>query len=149
MFNSLWPHGLQHALSFTVSQFAQIHVHWVDDAIQSFHPLSSPSSFALNLSQHQSLFQWGDSTHHMAKVLELQLQAFQWVFRVDFLKDWLIGSPCCLRDTQESSPASHFESITSLALSYIWIPSKSRLIGSFTLMAFPVCGIWVKSSSSR
>ena len=33
------------------------HVHRVDDAIQSFHPLSSLSSPDLNLSQHQGLFQ--------------------------------------------------------------------------------------------
>ena len=130
-------------------EFAQIHVHWVDDTIQPSHPLSSPSSFTLNLSQHQGLFQWGGSSHHMTKVLELQLQPFQWVFRVDFLKDWLVWSPCCLRDSQESSPAPHFESINSLVLSYLWILSKSRLIGSFTLMSFPVCGVQVKSSSSE
>ena len=34
-------------------ELAQTHVHWVDDAIiQLFHPLSSPSPPALNLSQH-------------------------------------------------------------------------------------------------
>ena len=37
--------------------FAQTHVHWVSDAIQPSHPLSSPSPSALNLSQHQGLFQ--------------------------------------------------------------------------------------------
>ena len=35
----------------------QTHVHHVGDAIQPFHPLSSPSPPALNLSQHQGLFQ--------------------------------------------------------------------------------------------
>ena len=39
-------------------EFAQSHVHWADDAIQPSHPLSSPSPHALNLSQHQGLFQW-------------------------------------------------------------------------------------------
>ena len=53
---------------------AQTHVHWVGDAIQPSHPLSSPSPSALNLSQHQGLFQWLSSSHHMAKVLEFQLQ---------------------------------------------------------------------------
>ena len=38
-------------------EFAQTHVHGVSDAIQSSHPLSPPSPFALNLSQHQGLFQ--------------------------------------------------------------------------------------------
>ena len=66
-------------------EFAQIHVHWVGDAIQPSHPLPHP--FALNLSQHQGLFQWVGSLHQVAKVLELQLQhqTLQWIFRVDFL----------------------------------------------------------------
>ena len=61
-------------------EFTQTHVHRVDDAIQPSHPLSSPSPPALNLSQHQGLFQWVSSSHHMAKVLEFQLhhQSFQW-----------------------------------------------------------------------
>ena len=42
-------------------EFAQTHVHWICDAIQPSHPLSSPSPLALNLSQHQSLFQGGGS----------------------------------------------------------------------------------------
>ena len=57
-----------------LSEFAQTHVHWVGDAIQPSHPLSSPSPPALNLSQHQGLFQWVSSSHQVAKVLELQLQ---------------------------------------------------------------------------
>ena len=52
----------------------QIHVHRVGDAIQPSHPLSSPSSLALKLSQHQDLFQWVSSLHQVAKVLEFQLQ---------------------------------------------------------------------------
>ena len=50
------------------------HVHWVGDAIQPSHPLSSPSPPTFNLSQHQGLFQWVGSLHHVAKVLALQLQ---------------------------------------------------------------------------
>ena len=53
---------------------AQTHVHRVDDAIQPFHPLSSPSPPALSLSQHQSLFQGVSSSHQVGKVLEFQLQ---------------------------------------------------------------------------
>ena len=68
-------------------ELAQTHVHWVGDAIQPSHPLSSPSSPDLNLSQHQGLFQWVGSSHQVAKVLEFQLQhqSFQWIFRVDSL----------------------------------------------------------------
>ena len=68
-------------------EFTQTHVHWVGDAIQPSHPLSSPSPPALNLSQHQGLFQWVSSSHQVAKVLEFQLQpqSFQWIFRTDLL----------------------------------------------------------------
>ena len=54
-------------------EFTQTHVHQVHDAIQPSHPLSSPSPPAPNFSQHQSLFQWVNSSHEMAKVLEFQL----------------------------------------------------------------------------
>ena len=64
----------------------QTHVHQVDHAIQPSHPLSSPSPPALNLSQHQGLFQWISSSHQ-AKVLEFQLQhqSFLWTPRTDLL----------------------------------------------------------------
>ena len=67
-------------------EFAQTQVHWVSDAIQPSHPLSSRSP-AFNLSQHQGPFQWVSSLHQVAKGLELRLQhqSFQWIFRVDFL----------------------------------------------------------------
>ena len=45
--------------------------HWVGDAIQPSHPLSSPSPPALNLSQHQSLFKWVSSSHQVAKSIGL------------------------------------------------------------------------------
>ena len=54
-------------------EFTQTHIHWVSDAIQPSHPLSSPSPLAPNPSQHQSLFQWVNSSHEVAKVLEFQL----------------------------------------------------------------------------
>ena len=68
-------------------EFAQTPVHRVSDAIQPSHPLSSPSPPALNLSQHQGLFQWVSSSHQVAKIVELRLQhqSFQWIFRTDFL----------------------------------------------------------------
>ena len=72
-------------VSHYLPEFAQIHVHWVSDAIQPSHPLSSPSPPALNLSQHQGLFKWVSSLHQVAKVLEFQLQhqSFPWTFRTD------------------------------------------------------------------
>ena len=55
-------------------EFTQTHAHWVGDAIQPSHPLLSPSPPAPNPSQHQDLFQWVNSSHEVAKVLEFQLQ---------------------------------------------------------------------------
>ena len=68
-------------------EFTQTHVHWVGDVIQPSHPLSSPFPPAPNPSQHQSLFQWVNSSHEVAKVLEFQLQhqSFQWTPRTDLL----------------------------------------------------------------
>ena len=85
-------------------EFAQTHIHWVSDAIQRSHPLSSPSPPALNLSQYQGLFKWVSSLHQVAKVLEFQLQhqTFQ--------------------ETLKSSPTPQFKSINSLALSFLYSP---------------------------
>ena len=54
-------------------EFTQTHLHRVSDAIQPSHPLSSPFPPAPNPSQYQSLFQWVNSSHEVAKVLEFQL----------------------------------------------------------------------------
>ena len=66
-------------------EFTQTLVHWVGDAIQPSHPLSSPSPPSLNLSQHQGLFKWVSSSNQVAKVLEFQLQhqSCQWTPRTD------------------------------------------------------------------
>ena len=102
-----------------LSKFTQTHAHRVSDAIQPSHPLSSPSPPAPNLSQHQGLFQWVNSLHKVAKVLEFQLQhqSFQWTPRTDLLQDGLVGSPCSSRDSQEYSPTPQFKSINFLVLS--------------------------------
>ena len=92
-------------------KFAQTHVHCIGDAIQPSHPLLLPSPFAFSLSQHQSLFPWVGSSHQVlywSFSHEWMLMSFQWIFRVDFLSDWLVRSLCCPRDSQESSPAPKF-----------------------------------------
>ena len=110
-------------------ELAQTHVHWVSDVIQPSHPLSPPSPPTLNLSQHLGLFQWVGSLHQVAKVLELQFQhqSFHWIFRVHFLRDWLVWSPCSPRDSQESSPAPQFKLINSLVLSLLYGPNLTSL----------------------
>ena len=74
--DSLRPHELQPGLSVhhQLPEFTQTHTHRVSDAIQPSHPLSSPSPPAPNPSQHQGLFQWVNSSHEVAKVLQFQPQ---------------------------------------------------------------------------
>ena len=93
MSDSLRSHELQHTnLSCTsrVQEFAQTHVHWVDDTIQPFHPLSLPS-LALNLSQHQGFFQWVGYLHQMSKVWEFSLSissSIEYSGLIFFRIDW-------------------------------------------------------------
>ena len=110
-------------------EFTQTHIHQVGDAIQPSHPLSSPCPPAPNPSQHQSLFQWVNSSHEVAKVLEFQLQhhAFQRNPRADLLQNGLVGSPCSPRDSQESSPTPQFKRINSLVLSLLHSPTLTSI----------------------
>ena len=118
--NSLWPHGLLHSRLPCQSPIPRVYSNSCPSSWWC-HPTISysvvPFSF-FNLSQHQDIFQWVSSLHQVAKVLELQLQHqyFQWIFKTDFLKDWLVGSPCSPRDSQESS---QFKSIDSSSLSLL------------------------------
>ena len=107
----------------------QSHAHCVGDAIQPSHPLSSPSPPTFNHSHHQGLFKWVGSSHQVAKVLDFQLQhqSIQWTPRTDLLLDGLVGSPCSLRDSQESSPAPQFKSINSSVLSFLYNPTLTSI----------------------
>ena len=102
----------------------QTHVRRVGDTIQPSHSLLSPSPPCFNHSQHQGLFKWVSSSNQEAKVLEFQPQhqSFQW-----FPLDGLVGSPCCPRDSQESSPTPHFKSINSLALGFLYSPTLTSV----------------------
>ena len=110
-------------------ELTQTHIHWVRDALQPSHPLSSPSPSAPNPSQHQSLFQWVNLSHEVAKVLKFQLwhHSFQRNPRVDLLQNGLVGSPCSPRDSKESSPTPQFKSINSSALSLLHSPTLTSI----------------------
>ena len=105
--DSLQPHESQHAglpVHHKLPEFTQTCIYRVSDAIKPSHPLSSLSPPAPNPPQHQSLFQWVNSSHEVAKVLEFQLQHhfLQRNPRADLLQNGLVGSPCSPRDSQES-----------------------------------------------
>ena len=122
--NSLQPHGLQQtglSVHHQLPEFTQTHVHWVSDAMQSSHPLSSPSPPTINLSQHQGLFKWVNSSHQVIKVLEFQLQhqSFQWIFSTLGWTGWISLQS---KDSQESSPIPSFKSINSSTLSFLYSP---------------------------
>ena len=68
LFAAQWTATRQASLSFTNSRnLLKLHVHWINDAIQPPHLLSSPSPPAFNLFQHEGLFQWVVSSHQVAK----------------------------------------------------------------------------------
>ena len=69
-------------------EFTQTHVHWVGDAIQPSHPLSSPSPPAFNLSQHQGLFKWVSSSHQVAKVFNIS-PSNKYSGPISFRMNWL------------------------------------------------------------
>ena len=104
-------------------EFAQVRVHWVDDAIRPSHPPLSPSP-AFSLSQHQGLFQW------VAKVLELQLQNSAEINQKGWFPLGLTGLISLLSKGlyhQESSPAPQFKSINSLVLSCLYSPPPTTV----------------------
>ena len=108
---------------------------WCCPTISSSVISFSPS---FKLSQHQGLVQWVSSWHHVAKALEFQLQhqSFQWIFRTDFLWDWLVWSLCSPRDSQESYSIPQFKSINSLALSFLYSPTLTSIHGSWKNHSF-------------
>ena len=80
------------AVHHQLPEFTQTHAHWVSDAIQTPHPLSSPCPPAFNLSQHQGLFKWVSSLHQVTKVLEFQLKispSNEYSGLISFRMDWL------------------------------------------------------------
>ena len=144
-------------------EFTQTHAHWVGDAIQPSYPLSSPSPPAPNPSQHQGLFQWVNSSHEVAKVLEFQLhhQSFQWTPRTDLLQDGLVGSPCSILKPRDITLPTKVHLVkTGFPSSHVWMWVKGEVIQlCLTLcdpMSFTIHGIlharileWVTFPFSR
>ena len=137
--SSLWPHGLQHTRlpCGYLPEFAQSHVHWVSDAVQPSQsllpPLLLPSIFPASGS-----FPVIGSSHQVARVLELQLQSFQGIFRVYFFQDWLVWSLCNPRDSQESSPELQFKTINSSVLSFLYGSALISVSDSWKTIALTI-----------
>ena len=128
-----WITARQASLSITSSRsslrFMSVESVMPSSHLISSHPLSSASSPpGPNPSQHQSLFQWVNSSHEVARVLEFQLyhHSFQRNPRAD-LQNGLVGSPCSPRNSQESSPISQFKSINSSVLSFLHSPTLTSI----------------------
>ena len=129
--DSLRPHEWQQARPPCPSPTPGVHPNacplsrWCHPAISSS---VVPFSSCPNPSQPQSLFQWVNSSHEVAKVLEFQLQyhSFQRNPRAD-LQNGLVGSPCSPSDSQESSPTPQFKSINSSALSPLHSPTITSI----------------------
>ena len=97
-------------------EFAQIHVHWIGDAYLN---ISSAAPFSFCLASETFPMSQLFASGGQKLEFQLQHQPFQWIFRVDFLLDWLVWSPCCPRHSQESLPTPQFESINSSALNLL------------------------------
>ena len=75
-----------------LSEFNQTHVHWVGDTIQPSHPLSSPSPSAFNLSQHQGLFKWVNSSIRWPKYWSFSFSispSNEYSGLISFMMGWL------------------------------------------------------------
>ena len=110
-------------------EFTQTHVHWVGDAIQPAHPLSSPSPPAPNPSQNQGLFQWVSSSHQVAKGLEFSFSispSNEYSGLISFRMDWL--DLLAVQETLNSL-LQHHSSKASIAsvLSFLYSPTLTSI----------------------
>ena len=118
-----WIAARQISLSFTISQ-SLLKLMSLESGMPSNHCIFCCTILLLPsvLPSITVFFLWVSSSHHVAKVLEFQFQhqSFLWVFGVDFLLHWLVWSPWCPRDSQESSPTPEFENSNSSAFSLLY-----------------------------
>ena len=127
LFATPWIAAHQASLSITNSE-SSLRLTSIESVMPSSHLiLCRPFLFLPPIPP--SLFQWVNSSHEVAKVLEFQLQhhSFQRNPRGDLLQNGLVGSPCSPRDSQESSPTPQFKSINSSALSFLHSPTLTSI----------------------
>ena len=124
LFVTSWVAVHQASLSFTISQSLPKFIS-IESLMPSNHLLLCRQLLLPSIFPSIRVFTNESSSGHMAKVLALQLQHqyFQLIFRTDFLYVWLVWTPCCPRDSQESSLVPQFKGINSLALSLFYCPA--------------------------
>ena len=123
-------------------EFTQTHVHQVGDAFQPYHPMSSPSPPAFNLSINQGFFQWVSSSHQMSKVLEFQLQhqSFQWTPRTDLFQNrWLNDDSLRQRYLKEMCLVLAVKSGLLNKRRWMWLGIKVLLLISQRIDSFELC----------
>ena len=129
LFATPWTAAHQASLSFAISQ-SLLKLMSIESMMPSNHFILCHLLLLLpSIFPSITLLQWVGPSHQVAEVLEFQLQpqSFQWIFTVYFLKDWLVWSFCCSRDSQEFFPAPPFESINCSALSLLYGPSLTSV----------------------
>ena len=130
LFETPWIAARQASLSITISRSSP-RLTFIESVMPSSHLILCHPLLLLPLipPQHQSLFQWVNSSYEVAKVLEFQLQhhSLQRNPRADLLPNGLVGSPFSPRDSQESSPTPQFKSINSSALSLLHSPTFTSI----------------------
>ena len=116
-------------------------------AIKPSPPLSSPSPPAPNPSQHQSLFQWVNSSHEVAKVLEFQLQhqSFQWTLRTDWSPlgwtGWIsLQSKGLLQHHSSKASILWCSAFFTIQLSHPYMTTEKTI--ALTSWAFFAAGYW-------
>ena len=129
LFATPWTAAHQASLSITNSQslLKLMSIDLVMPAISSSVIPFSSCLQSFTASGSFQMCQFFTSGGQSIRVLEIQYQSFQWIFRTDFLQDVLVGSPCSPRDSQESSPTPQFKSINSSALTFLYSPTLTSI----------------------
>ena len=127
----LWSHGLQHTRLLCPSPTPEAYSNSCPSS-QWYHPPISSSIISFSCLQSfpaSGSFPMSPFFTSGGKSLAFQSQhqSFQWIFRTDFLQDWLVWSPCSPRDSQECSPKPQFKSVNSLALSFLYSPTLTSI----------------------
>ena len=128
LFTTPWTAGPQVSLSFIVSQ-SLLKLTSIELMIPSNHLILCCSLHLLpSIFPSIRVFSSELALHiRWPKYWSFSISPFKEYSRVDFLEDWLVWSPCCPRDSQESSPAPQFKNIDSLVLNFLYGPSLTTL----------------------